>query len=431
MFVPPSSPVAVRAPPAPRLEALGEGVAKDQVRGLVAEFESVTDPRGACGVRYRLSSVLALVVCAMTPSGHDSITAAAEWCRRATPEELAAFGLPYHPLLGRYRIPSEKTLRSILGRLDPGEISAAGHDYLRPLLSARSRRPEPVMPDGGTEREQRRAHRAAARAEPVRPRRRAIAVDGKCLRGARRPDGSRVFVLSAVRHGDGVTLASREIGAKTNEIPEFAPLLDQIDDADLAGAVVTADALHAQHGHATYLRERGAHYLLTIKNNQRGQVRQLHALPWKDIPVIHRDDARGHGRHEQRLVQVVTVDGLLFPHAAQVLRIQRRRRLYGAKKWSSETVYAVTDLPAEEANAAEIASWARGHWTVENTVHWCRDVTFNEDKSQVRTHNAPAVLAALRDLIRSALKLAGYVNTAAGRRAHTDRPRVLTLYGIT
>ncbi|WP_334534371.1 ISAs1 family transposase [Streptomyces sp. B21-105] len=166
------------------------------------------------------------------------------------------------------------------------------------------------MPGGGTEREQRRAHRAAARAEPVRLRRRTIAVDGKCLRGARRPDGNRVFVLSAVRHGDGVTLASREIGAKTNEIPEFAPLLDQIDDTDLAGVVVTADALHVQRDHATYLRERGAHYLLTIQNNQRGQARQLHALPWKEIPVIHHDDARGHGRHEQRLVQVVTVRGL-------------------------------------------------------------------------------------------------------------------------
>ena len=154
----------------------------------------------------------------MTPSGHDSITAAAEWCRRATPEELAAFGLPYHPLLGRYRVPSERTLRSVLGRLDPGEICAAAYDYLRPLLSAQPCRPEPVMPDGGTEREQRRAHRAAAHADPVRLRRRAIAVDGKCLRGARRPDGSRVFVLSVVRHGDGVTLASREIGAKTNEV---------------------------------------------------------------------------------------------------------------------------------------------------------------------------------------------------------------------
>jgi hypothetical protein len=147
--------------------------------------------------------------------------------------------------------------------------------------------------------------------------------------------------------------------------------------------------------------------------------------------VIHRDDTVGHGRHEQRLVQVVTVNGLLFPHARQVLRIQRRRRLYGAKKWSSETVYAITDLSAEQADAAEIAAWARGHWTVENTVHWVRDVVFGEDNSQVRTRNTPAVLAAVRDLIRSALKLAGYVNTAAGRRAHTERHRDLALYGIT
>jgi hypothetical protein len=90
------------APHAPRLEALGEAAAQVQVHCLVAEFESVTDPRGACGLRYRISSLLALVVCAMTAAGHDSVTAAAEWCRRATPQELAAFGLPHHPLLGRY-----------------------------------------------------------------------------------------------------------------------------------------------------------------------------------------------------------------------------------------------------------------------------------------------------------------------------------------
>lgn len=134
------------------------------------------------------------------------------------------------------------------------------------------------MPDGGTEREQCRGHRAATRAEPVRPRRRAIAVDDKCQRGARRPDGSRVFVLSAVRNGDGITFASRKI-PKANEIPEFAPLARSgRRRPDLAGTVVTADALPAQRDHATYLHERGAHYLLTVKNNQRGQARQLHAL---------------------------------------------------------------------------------------------------------------------------------------------------------
>ncbi len=146
-------------------------------------------------------------------------------------------------------------------------------------------------------------------------------------------------------------------------------------------------------------------------------------------PIPQRVHPVGHGGISA--VQVVTVNGLLFPNARQVLRIQRRRRLYGAKKWSSETVYAITDLPAEQADAAEIAAWARGHWIVANTVHWVRDVVFGEDESQVRTRNAPAVRAAARDLIRGALKLAGYVNTAAGRRAHTERHRLLALHGIT
>ena len=66
-----------------------------------------------------------------------------------------------------------------------------------------------------------------------------------------------------------------------------------------------------------------------------------------------------------------------------------------------------------------------------NTAHWVRGVVSGEDKPQVRTRNTPAAPAAVRDLIRSAPKLAGYVNTAAGRRAHTERPHVLTLYGIT
>ena len=130
-------------------------------------------------------------------------------------------------------------------------------------------------------------------------------------------------------------------------------------------------------------------------------------------------------------MQVVTVAGLLFPHAAQVLRIVRKRRKLGAKRWSSETVYAITDLTAEQATAAELAGYARGHWTVENSAHWIRDVVFGEDTSKVRTRNAPAVLAALRDIVRSALRKAGWVNTASARRAHTDPETALNLHGIS
>jgi predicted transposase YbfD/YdcC len=228
-------------------------------------------------------------------------------------------------------------------------------------------------------------------------------------------------VLSAVRHADAVTAALREIGAKTNEIPEFAPLLDQIDDADLTDSVITVDALHAQKAHARYLVEdRRAHYLLSVKANQPNLEAQLRKLPWSKVPVLHHSTDRGHGCEEVREVKVVSVNGLLFPHARQVVRIRRKRRRIGTVKWSIETVYAVTDLPAEQASAADLAAWARGHWIIENSAHWTKDVTFAEDASQIRRHHTPVVMTALRDLIRGALRLAGWANTASGRRAHTD-----------
>lgn len=142
MFVPPSSPIAAPCSPAPRLHDLAQDSARTHVRSLLDEFETVAGPRGSCGVRCRLSSLLALAVCAMTPAGHGSITAAAEWCKRADPGELAAFGLPCHPLLGRHRLPGEKTLRSILGRLtQPGSARpatpASARRWTNDLRSAR------------------------------------------------------------------------------------------------------------------------------------------------------------------------------------------------------------------------------------------------------------------------------------------------------
>lgn len=179
------------------------------------------------------------------------------------------------------------------------------------------------------------------------------------------------------------------------------------------------DALQAQRAHAAYLVDQhGAHYLLTVKNNQPTLACRLQRLPWKDAPVLDRSTTRGDGREEVREVQVVSVNGLLFPHAKQVVRIRRRRRRFGAKKWTSETVFAVTDLAARQAGAREIATWARGHWTIENSVHWIKDVTFGEDASRVRTRNTPTVMAALRDIVRGALRLTGLRQ----HRQRTTRP---------
>jgi predicted transposase YbfD/YdcC len=410
----------------------GAGVSAEQsvTPGLLARLEAVPDPRSAQGRRYRLSTLLAIGVCALSTPGHDSLTAVAEWARRAGQDVLARLGAPYDPFAGRYLAPDEGTLREVFARLDVGALSAAGFAYLKDLVPPAAER---LAPDAVPEREQRRAHRAVSEpGQRVRPpRRTAYAVDGKCLRGAQRPDGSQIHVLSVVRHHDALSAASREIAAKTNEIPELPRLLDQLDDADVAGAVFTMDALHAQRETARYLvGQRHAHYLLAIKDNQPKLAAQLKALPWKDVPVLHRSTGRGHGREEQRLVQVVTVNGLLFPHARQVMRVVRKRRALGAKRWSTETVYAITDLTAEQATTAELAEWLRGHWTIENSAHWIRDVVFGEDASKVRTRNAPAVLAALRDIVRTALRKAGWANTASARRAHLSPTRVLALHGI-
>lgn len=267
--------------------------------GLLDALAQVPDPRDRRGVRFTLARLLAVGVCAMTSAGHNSLTAAGEWVRRCDQEVLARLGCPYDPFSGRFRPPGEWTLRDVFARVDPAALTAAGFARLTALAS---RAAGALSPDGIPEREQRRAHQAAARAAEAgsrQPRRRAVAVDGKCLRGAVRADGSRVFVLTTVRHDDALTAALREIGAKTNEIPEFTPLLDMVDDADLADAVVTVDALHAQTGHARYLVEdRRAHYLLSVKDNQHTLARQLTGLPWSQVPVLDRSRDRGHGREE-------------------------------------------------------------------------------------------------------------------------------------
>ncbi|MFF8717317.1 transposase family protein [Streptomyces sp. NPDC015184] len=177
--------------------------------GLLDTLARVPDPYGPRGVRYQLATLLAFGVCAMTTAGHNSLVAIAEWARRCDQEVLARPGCPFDPFTGRYRAPGERTLRDAFAKVDPAALTAAGFARLTALTSPAAR---PLSPDGVPEREQRRAHRAAVLApDPVRPRRRAFAVDGKCLRGAVRADGSRMFVLTAVRHDDALTAALREI----------------------------------------------------------------------------------------------------------------------------------------------------------------------------------------------------------------------------
>ncbi len=217
----------------------------------------------------------------------------------------------------------------------------------------------------------------------------------------------------------------------SSQITAFTPLLDRVDITD---AIITADALHTQDGHADYLHRRGAHYLFIVKGNRPKLHQQLAGLPWSDIPAVHLTHDAGHGRRETRTLKLAAVGnpmtgGLPFPHARLAIQItRRRRRPTGRRRWHTETVYAVTDLSCHQIRADQLAEAIRDHWHVENKLHWIRDVTFAEDLSQIRTAHGPANMAALRNLAVSRHRIAGATNIAAACRHVARHPnRVLPL----
>jgi predicted transposase YbfD/YdcC len=121
-----------------------------------------------------------------------------------------------------------------------------------------------------------------------------------------------------------------------------------------------------------------------------------------------------------------------FPHTAQVIQVTRKVRDLGTRRWRTVVVYAVTSLTFAQAGPARLADLIRGHWAIENGLHWVRDVTFAEDASQVSTGTAPQVMACLRNLAIGVLSRAGPVNLAAALRRHARDPtRPLATLGIT
>src|SRR3954452_6278080 len=154
----------------------------------------------------------------------------------------------------------------------------------------------------------------------------------------------------------------------------------------------------------------------------------LAAQPWGRVPGTKMVEL-GHGRRESRSIKVLSTDGqpglqALFPHAAQIAKIVRVRTGKGGKR-SQETVYSVTSLTHRQASAGQLAGWVRGQWTIENGLHWVRDVTQSEDACRVRTGHAPQNLAALRCLVINLFRLDGHDNIAAAHRHYADQPHLI------
>jgi predicted transposase YbfD/YdcC len=257
-----------------------------------------------------------------------------------------------------------------------------------------------------------------------------LALDGKSMRGALREDGRAVHLFSAMVHDAGVVVGQEEVDEKSNEITALRPLLEPLD---LTGALITADALHCQRDHARFLvEEKGAHYLLQVKENQPSLLAGLRAVPDDAFSPEHETTDRGHGRVEHRYVRVADVPkGIDFPHAAQVVVVYRERADLDDVMGSAETSYYITSVAKHNAGAEFLGRHVRGHWGIEDKLHWVRDWTFDEDRHQLRSTNTAHVLATLRNLAIGLLRLAGATNIAAATRwVCRDATRGAALLGV-
>jgi len=365
---------------------------------LLQALGTVPDPRRGGGWRHPLGYVLGVLVASFSCAGFASFAGAAQWAKAASPQLLLGLGAAPDPLTGAVRPPSEATIRRIVTSVDALAFEAAVAAWTAATL------PTTGMAGGD---------------------RLAVAIDGKTVRGARDAGGRAPHLLAAATHQVPVVLAQREVPGKTNEIPMVATLLDDLRAAghDPASMVFTADALHTQHATAALLHGAGAGYLMTVKANQPRLLDAIHQRLRGGHPVLTRTRARGHGRTEERLIHAAPAPGdIVFPGATQIFRIIRHAGGLDAQRTRKEVVHGITNLTPQQADPAALAALIRGHWAIENSIHWVRDVTFGEDASRVRTGNAPAVLAAIRNVVTTALRLAGSVNIAAARRAGALNP---------
>lgn len=152
------------------------------------------------------------------------------------------------------------------------------------------------------------------------------------------------------------------------------------------------------------------------------------------FPPEHETVDKGHGRIEIRRIWSTTELNhyIEFPYLNQAFRIERITCNLQGELMRHEVVYGVSSLTEEKASAADLLKFNRGEWEIENRVHWVRDVTFDEDRSQVRKGSGPQVMATLRNLSISLLRMAGAKNIASATR-HLGRrsDKALRLLGLT
>lgn len=372
-------------------QEIGEtGIVHDR-ESLYGRFHHISDPRGAKGKQYSLVTLLVIIFLAKL-AGKDKPDEIADWAKNHAAELSGLLALK------RQQMPSHSTIRRVFHTiLEEAEFDRMAQEYHQQEQTGSGK---------------------------------VLSMDGKALRGTRVADQERSDqVLSLYDVQDQLVLAQAAVETKENEIVAAPRVLEQVE---IAGKVITGDALHTQRAISALIVERGGHYIWPVKTNQLRLYEDIERLFAPDNPKpgfgkITTDFQTaikvnyGHGRLEKRTIQTSSMlnDFQDWPGLGQVYRLERKFdwvRQGKVFKSSCEIEYGITSLPNVAASSAQVLLFRRKHWGVETGLHYRRDVTFREDSTRMTIGAAGKILATVHNLVIGLIKRAGHENAAKARR---------------
>jgi predicted transposase YbfD/YdcC len=382
-----------------------EGLQIDE-KSLYRAFEHVSDGRKARGKQYPLPFLLTLLVLGKL-AGETTISGVVDWTRNRA-KQLR------HQLGWSRGFPTNSTYTYALARANAEQIvQAVAQLILKAQAQERcGEEPSRLLAQGP--------------AQPLSQ----VAMDGKTLRGTLGHEAASqpgVHLLSFYECQSGIVLAQRAVGTKENEISAAAAL---VHPALVKGRLISADAMHTQKKWCATVTAFGGDYLLIAKDNQPTLRQDL--VDFFTDPDAERDEwvsakqcSKGHGRLEVRQIWTSTQMNAWFEPqwagVAQVFCVHRQVR--EGDKTREETVYGLTSLPRKRASAVQLLAHVQAHWHVENRLHWRRDVTLGEDRSQVRKSGAPQALAALNGVVLALMDWLRVGNVASKMRWFDAHPQ--------
>jgi predicted transposase YbfD/YdcC len=359
-------------------------------RGSVYDrIRQLTDVRKAKGKRYRLETVLMIIVLAKL-CGNDRPMEIADWGRNHQEQLVKEMQLK------RAKLPHYNTYRRIIAYgVYQEEIERLVGEY-----------------------NQKGEHGEV------------YAMDGKALRGVRKKDEEGVeYLLSVYDVEQAKVMSQVEVGRKENEITKAPKALKSVE---ISQKVVTGDAIHTQKALATQIVDQGGDYVFPVKENQDRLYKNIQQLFAPEYPkpgfgkiqtdfLTAQKVNKGHGRIETR---ILTTSEMLNPYSswpglAQVYRLERQFQWWRSGRCyhsSCQVEFGITSLTRTKANPSRLLNIRRSHWGIETGLHYRRDVTFKEDAIRMTIGHAGKVMASINNLVLALIRQAKFHNAAQARR---------------